>query len=197
MFEEIASRSFKETDRGETIFYFPRFPFISGRGHVVPTREETERLRMSLSKFHMISILMTVPFAVIFALHILKSENLAIAILAVFVTGLSFRLVYVQFFLLRLVRGYQRTAERIGFLEAQRMQADGYSMKSFRNFGWLVAFLIGLGIVALLWGKITIGIITLAVFGLFGLQFMYLARIRRLSPGSRLQERSPDRTNDG
>lgn len=191
LYEEIASRSFKETKRGETIFFFPVFPFVADRGHVVPTFEDAQRLRVHLSKFHMISTWIWVPIVAFCSVSSFCRENFAIVLSAIVFSGLILRVVYV-FFLRKLVRGYRRTEKKIGFLEAQRMQADGYSEKSIRNSIWLDACFIGLGIVALIWGEIMIGLVMLVVFGLFGLHFMHLARIKRHSTGSMHRDQPPE-----
>jgi len=188
----------KKGYRGETIFLFPLLFFVPSRGYIITSREDVERLKENVRKFYMILIWAIIPLAVAFVTVLNRDgDNLVFILLATFGVGMMVRLAFLHLFLRRLVRGYQRTTKKIGFLEAQKMQADAYSSKTLRNLGLLLACLLGLGIGGLLMEDNTPAIVLFVLMGFAGLQLAYLARIKRRSPGMMLQEKVSDGTEEG
>ncbi len=195
LFEQIASGTLKEDDRGETIFLFPLLFFVPSRGYIIPIREDVERLKENVRKFYMILTWAIIPVAVVpIAVLNRDGNNMVLFLLVAFGVGVIARLAFIRLFLWKLIRGYQRTTEKVGFLEAQQMQSDAFSKKTLRNLGLLLACLLGLGIGGLLMDDNTPAIVLLVLMGFAGLQLVYLARIKRRPPGTVPQEKVSDGT---
>ena len=184
LFEQMTSSCFKQTDQGETIFHFPLLFFVSSRGYIIPDCDQAEILKENVTKFHRIWAWIIVPLAAFITATIYDGENLELFLLMAFGLGVLCRLGYILFFLRRLLHGYRKTIDKITFMEAQRMQANAYSMKTLRNHGLLLILLFGFGGLIVLRYDIILGIVSLTLFLLFGLQIAYYARIKYCSAGA-------------
>lgn len=195
LFEQMASSCFKQADQGKTIFHFPLLFFNPSRGYIISDQEDVGRLKENITKFHKVWVWITVPLISIFFISIYNGGNLEFFLLTAFGIGILFRLGYILFFLQRLLHGHHRTVEKISFQEAQRMQANAYSMRTFRNLGLSLVLFLGLGGFALLRGDIALGTVLLVLFLLLGLQLAHHARIKFRSVDSGSPQRFPDETN--
>ena len=194
IFRTMMSVNFRVDEKGETIFFHPVFGGVWSprKGYRITSDEDVETLKRYLKISYGILLFVFVPFAAVLAVRIpdLKEGNwLLVLLLGCVVFGVLHLLIVDRLLIRRVVRNYERTAERLRFSDLQQSQVENQTWFGLISSA-LFFFVFSLaGLFGVLSGLLTVGAGTFMVliFSFFGAQAAYqivLKRQENAGPGS-------------
>lgn len=168
-FDALASGAFKTTEDGRQLF----FPWgILGRGYLIPSEEEADRLRRAMDSYLKITLLLVLPVALA-VFTWLGFWSTAILVVAVIVPSI--------FWMRRQCRDLQPSEERVTLSENLAAQARAHSALSLWFLELVSLAFVALGVFLLVAdsGNWPIALASITFFGLCAAVFTTMLLIRR------------------
>ena len=176
LFRSMMSVNFRVNQKGETTFYFP---VVAGawrphKGYRITSEDDLRKLKRYLEIHYWIVTAGLVPLAAILAVRLIEgivaSWMLAILLCGAAVLAVS-GAVFERVFIRKVVGKYNRTEERLRFVELQRIQADSQAWKTLILAACFHWFFLGAG-VYMIFSRIEagVGILFVIIFAPFGMQ---------------------------
>ena len=179
LFRSVMSVNFSVNEKGETTFFFP---IVAGvwcprKGYRITSDEDVKKLRRYLSIHFGIVILLFGPAAARIGVRVLELTTLyrIVAFLLGCVTVVAVQtLVFERVVLLKVLEKYERTREKLGISELQRLAAMNQRWETLIILAFLNLLLLAFGLFGLLSGYAVAGGIGLVIiFSLTGAQFAH------------------------
>ena len=128
----MISVNFKVNEKGETTFFYPIFGGVWSprKGYRITSEEDVKTLKRYLKISLGIFFFVVVPIAAVIAVRTpeLKEDYWFFAyLLGCVVFGAIYMLIVDRLLMLRVVRNYEATEERLRFSELQQLQAESQS----------------------------------------------------------------------
>ena len=185
LFRSMTSVNFSVNEEGETTFFFP---VVAGvwcprKGYRITSDEDANKLRRYLSIHFGIVVLFFGPVAAILGVRILELTTLyrivAFVLGCVAVVAVQ-TLVLERVVLRRVVEKYERTKDKPGVSELQRLAAMNQPWDTLIILAVLYLLLLAFGLVGLLTGyAVAGGTVLVIIFSLAGAQLAHQIVLKR------------------
>ena len=189
LFRSKISMYFKVNEKGESIFYFPVIAGVwcPNKGSRITSDADVEKLRKYLGIYFGVAASIGCPAALILVVRLVDGQVYSWMIPALLCCAAAvtvFIKAFERLFIRKVVQKYERTEDRLRFVELQRMQAESrawYALILAGLFQWLF---VAAGLFMILFRyEAGIGILFLVIFAPFGMHTAYLIALKRAGQG--------------